>query len=183
MLTGRKQWDKAADTQMANCWARGAAVNEKIYCITFRARPQERLDASYDCEVYDERTNEWQIITGIRDGLGYNVHILAADGELYIVDITLMNVRLTSSGDNPKRIRIERYYPEENKREKKTEVTAKRASGCYYEPAIDCSMKLFKGLFNMRQVEAFPADDSLPVATTIQPSLTSKKRERKCLIM
>ena len=178
----RKQWDKAADTQMANCWAKGAAVNEKIY-ITFRARPQE-CHFSYDWEVYDETTNEWQIITGIRDGLRYNVHILPVDGELFILDIKTV-VRCKSVGD-PTRIRIERYYPEENKCETKTEVTARQTSGfcyCYYEPVIACSMRIFKGIFNMRQVEAFPADDSLPVATTNQPSLTSKKRERKCLIM
>ena len=175
----RKQWDKAADTQMANCFARGAAVKEKIY-ITFRTWPEE-IYSSYDCEVYDETTNEWQIITGIRDELGYYDHILAVDGELYILHIKSL-APLSNSG-GPKRIRIERYYPEENKWETKTEVTARRARGCVYERTIICSMRIFKGLFNMRPVEAFPADDSFPVAGTNQPSLTCKKRERKCLIM
>ena len=36
----RKQWDKAADTQMARCRARGAAVNEKIYITAPSAHPQ-----------------------------------------------------------------------------------------------------------------------------------------------
>ena len=178
----RKQWDKAADTQMAKLWAKGAAVNEKIYITakSDRARSQAR-SSPYDWEVYDETTNEWQIITGLGDGLEYSyVHILAVEGELYRVDTTAVR---GISGGYPKRIRIERYYSEENKWHTKTDVTARHTIWCYGQPTIVCSMRIFKGLFNMRQVEAFPFDDSLPVATTTQPLLTSKKRERKCLIM
>ena len=173
----RKQWDKAANTQMAKLWTKGAAVNEKIY-IT--ARPQA-CSSSYDWEVYDETTNEWQIITSVRDGLGLSyVHILAVDGELYRVDKTAVR---EISGGYPEGIRIERYYSEENKWQTKTDVTARHTIWYRGQPNIVCSMRIFKGLFNMRQVEAFPFDDSLPVATTTQALLTSKKRERKCLIM
>jgi len=177
----RRQWDKAADTQMANCKARGAAVKEKIY-ITYQT-PSEEFTISFDWEVYDETTNEWQIITGIRDGLGYNDHILAVDNELYIVHIESLCRLITSGGPERIRIRIECYYPEENKWEKKTEVMAKRIGGFFDERTIVCSMRIFKGLFNMRQVETFPADVSFPVAGTTEPSLTSKTRQRKCLIM
>ena len=137
--------------------------------------------------MYDETTNEWQIITGVREGLGYSdVHILAVDGELYHVDIKAV---VRGIGEcYPKRIRIQRYYPIENKWQTTTDVTARDTTGFYGQPAIVCSMRIFKGLFNMRQVEAFPFDDSVPVATTTQPSLnvtskTVKKQERKCLIM
>ena len=51
----RKQWDKAADTQMARCRARGAALNEKIYITAPSARPQAY---PFSYEVYDETTNE-----------------------------------------------------------------------------------------------------------------------------
>ena len=171
----RKQWDKAADTQRAKIWAKGAAVNEKIYITGPSARPEARTSL-YDWEVYDETTNEWQIITGVREGLGYShVHILAVDDELYHVDTTAVR---GISGGYPKRIRIERYYPEENKWQTKTDVTARHTIWCYGQPTIVCSMRIFKGLFNMRQVEAFPFD-----ATSTQPSLTSKKRKQKCLIM
>jgi len=178
----RKQWDKAADTQMANCMARGAAVKEKIY-ITYLTQPVDitMIPHPFGWEVYDETTNEWQIITGIRDGLEYNDYILAVDSELYIVHIK--SLWPLSCRGGPKRIRIERYYPEENKWGKKTEVTARRLRGFFYERTIVCSMRIFKGLFNMRQVETFPADDSFPEAGTTEPSLTSKTRQRKCLIM
>ena len=177
----KKQWDKAADTKMAKWWARGAALKEKIYIMGPSARPQA-CSSSYDWEVYDETTNEWQIITGVRDGLGYSyVDILAVDGELYLVDMKRV-VRGKRGGD-PKRIRIERYDPEENEWQTTTEVIARHATGCYEPPAIVCSMRIFKGLFIKGQVEAFPFDDSLLGAGTTQPSLTSKKREQKCLIM
>ena len=110
----RKQWDKAANTQMAKLWAKGAAVNEKIYITAPSARLQA-CSSPYDWEVYDETTNEWQIITGVRDGLGHSyVHIVALDGKLYRVDTTAVR---GISGGYPKRIRIERYYSEENKQE------------------------------------------------------------------
>ena len=166
---------------MANCRASGAAVNEKIYITASLARAQA-CPYSYDCEVYDETTNEWQIITGVRDGLGYSyVDFLAVDDELYLVEIRPCVPGIAA--DTPKQIRIERYYPEENKWQTKTDVTARRAKLSDFQPAIVCSMRIFKGLFNMREVEAFPFDDSLPGAGTTQPSLTSRKREKKCLIV
>ena len=166
----RKQWDKAADTKIARSQARGAVVNKKIYVTSPLVR----------WEVYDETTNEWQIITG-RDGIQSHIHVqipLAVDGELFLVDI-----KPVKSAGGPQRLRIERYYPEENKWQTKSDVTVRRAIDWVLQPTIVCSMRIFKGLFNMRQVEAFPFDDSLPVATTTQPSLTSQRRKKKCSIM
>ena len=167
----KKQWDKAADTKMAMRRARGAAVNEKIYITGHSARPQA-FPPSYDWEVYDETTNEWQIIAGVGDGHYLDsVQIpLAVDGELYFVNIKELT---PSRGRYPKLIRIQLYYLEENKWQAKTKVTTKDAIGCYFKASIVCSMRIFKGLFNIREVEAFPFDDSL----------SSKKREQKCLIM
>ena len=179
----RKQCDKTADTQMAKRRARGAALNKKIYITEPSARPQA-CPSSYDWEVYDETTNEWQIITGVRDGLGYSYFdIMAVDGELHLVDIKTV-FPFKSTVDRVERIRIKRYYPEKSKWQTVTKLKARCAIWCYCEPVIFCSMRIFKGLFNMRQVEAFPFDDSFPAATTTQPSLlTSKNRERKCFVM
>ena len=38
-------------------------------------------------DVHDETKNEWQVIAGFRDAPKYNVHILAVDGELYVLGI------------------------------------------------------------------------------------------------
>ena len=150
----RKQWDKAADTQMARCRARGAALNEKIYITAPSARPQA-YPFSYDFDVYDETTNEWQIITcGTTAELGFSyVDILAVDGELYLVEMRPFNPGVYA--DIPKRIRIERYYPEENQWKLKTKFTARYPMRCRDHPTIVCSMRIFKGLFNMRQVETY----------------------------
>ena len=139
--------------------------------------------SSYDWEVQDETANEWQIITDIRDELGDGyIDILAVDGELYLVD-TKPIIPEPCTGCNSEQIRIERYYPEENKWQTKTDVTARRSFACFYQPRIVCSMRIFKGLFDMREVEVFPCHDNLPGAATAQPSLTSRQREEKCLIV
>ena len=173
---GRKKWDKAANTNFPKWQASGAAVNEKIYVTVPSVRWPGPARAE-DWEVYDETTNEWQIIGGNRPGIEHinaDVRIpLAIDGELYLVDIKVL-IRRGFVGPFPNRISIERYYPEENKWQTITDVTAREAIGSNFKPAIVCPMRIFKGLFNMRQVEALP----FPVATTTQASLISQKRDQ-----
>ena len=103
--------------------------------------------------------------------------ILAVDDELYFVDITTTNKAV--------HLRIERYYPEENKWQEITKVIVKSANdsrnlsnvviGMFCQPAIICSMRIFKGFSSMRQMET--------EATITQRSLTSQKGGQKCLIM
>ena len=54
----RKQWDKAADTQMAKLWASGAAVNEKVYVTA----PSAASKSPYHWEVYDETTMNGRLL-------------------------------------------------------------------------------------------------------------------------
>ena len=178
----KDQWDKVANTRRPRVWTRGAAVNEKIHIVGVMSRPLgspiydvHRIDRypMQACEVYDETTNEWQVIAGFRNGLGCNVHILAVDDELYVLDIETVFRNYTKSYS--KKIRIERYNPEENKWETKTEVTVRCSTGGFGPPAIACTMRIFKGLFNIRQVVS--SDDSLPVATTTQYSFPAETRE------
>ena len=158
----RKQWDKAADIKGKTLPTWGAAVNEKIYITGLSFR----VPLSYVWQVYDETTNEWQIITGVEETICYesnHMHTpLGVDGELYVVDMKDFN---PSRGRCSKQMRIKRYYPEENKWQTKTKVTASDSTPCT-QPTIVRSMRIFKGIFKMRQVEAIPFDD-----------------ERKCLIM
>ena len=62
-------WHKVADIQMARKWAHGAAVNDKI-CIGGGVFQGSWLPESCQCEVYDETTNECQLITSFRLGPG-----------------------------------------------------------------------------------------------------------------
>ena len=73
---------------MAIWWARGAAVNEKIYIVGVTSPPSGPPNYPLEAwEVYHETTNEWQVIAGFRNAPKYNVHILAFDGELYVQGI------------------------------------------------------------------------------------------------
>ena len=91
----KNRWDKVADTEMARMRVRGAAVNEKIYIVGEASTPARPPNYVYRntgyCrqawEMYDETTDEWQIIAGFRDSLKYNVHTLSVDGELYVLGI------------------------------------------------------------------------------------------------
>lgn len=172
----KNEWEKVADIQMARVRVMGAAVNKKIYIVGETALPTPRA-----WEVYDETTNEWQFITGIRDGLGYCVDILGVDSKLYALGSKPV---FRSESDPLLCIRIERFNPEEKKWEMETEVSERSARISFAPFAIVCSMRIFKGLVNIRQaVEAFRPEDSLPGAATAQPSFHAKKRDCNCLII
>ena len=174
----KKQWDKLADIQMARKMAHGVAENEKIYIAGGLCQWTKQVPESDQYEVYDETTNEWQFIASFKTRLGRFQALLAVDGELYASSIIVDHQSVTFN------VRIECFKPEENKWDTITEVAAARATMVSCPPASVWSMGIFKGFLNIRQVlEAFPSDGNLPEAGTTQPSLTSKKRERKCFIM
>ena len=128
------------------------------------------LPESCQCEVYDETTKEWQFITSFGIGSQTFETLVSVNGELYATS-TILNLHRKI------RVRIKRYYPEENKWETKTELTAERHKLISFPPEIVCSMRIFKGLSNIRKmVEAFPSE-SLKVAITTQPFSCSKERE------
>ena len=134
------------------------------------------LPESCQCEVYDETTNEWQFITsfGIAPKLkGPRTFetLVSVNGELYATSfIDNLQSKIT--------VKIKRYYPEENKWETKTELTAEREPiFAHFPPEIVCSMRIFKGLSNIRkEVEPIPSE-SLPAAITTQPLFCPEERE------
>ena len=105
--------------------ARGAALNIKICIIDGFPLPA--------WEVHDETTNEWQIITGIRGGLGYNFHILGVDGKCYALgsEVLYMNPR-DCRENNFTHVRIERYNAEKNIWEAKSVLAARSERGRYF---------------------------------------------------
>ena len=183
----KNQWEKAADIQMARSDFSGAAANEKIYIAGGKSR-MGRLPESCQCEVYDETTNEWQFIASFGIGPKTFETLVSVNSELYATS-AIVNL------DREIRVRIKRYYPEENKWETTTEVTREPTPRVgYFPPEIVCSMRIFKGLSNIRKVvEAIPSE-RLPVVITTQRELdedfpsgsvpdTAKKSERKCFVM
>lgn len=153
----------------------GAKVRSRSCCERKRTKVLE----GHQCEVYDETTNGWQFITSFRYGPGRFEALLAVDGDLYTSSIIVDSCQSEKFS-----VRFVCYKPEENKWDTKTEVTARRATFGLFPPNNVCSMRICKGFCNIRPVnETFPSDGSLPGAGTTQPSLASKKPERKCFIM
>ena len=174
----RNKWDKVAEIQSARKWAQGAAVNEKIY-LAGGIFNRSRLPESCKCEVYDETTNEWQFITSFRIGPGRSFEtLLAVDGEVYT-----SSIKVDSYYKEKISLRIECYKPEEDEWETKTEVTARCATVGLFPPANVCSMRIFKGLFNMGQWEGALYSGCDPGAGITQPSFIDKIREKKCFIV
>jgi len=163
----KNKWDKVADIQMARKWAQGAAANDKIY-IAGGVSQGSWLPESCQCEVYDETTNEWQFITSFRLGPGRFKTLLAVDNEVYALSCITDGFRYGETS-----VRVECYNPEENKWTIKTRLQDIRKEGSC-EPRVICSMKLFKGLINMRQrVESFSPSYRLPGAAKTQPSFSA----------
>ena len=159
---------------MARKWAHGAAVNDKIY-IAGGVFQGSWLPESYQCEVYDEKTNEWQFIACFRLGPGRFQTLLTVDNEVYALSCITDGFRYGETS-----IRIECYNPEENKWTIKTRLQDIRKEGSC-ETRVICSMTIFKGLFNMRErVEAFwvlpkgflelllPSSHSLPTVSELK---------------
>ena len=159
-----------ADIQRARKSAHRAAANKKIY-IAGGVFQGNWLPESCQCEVYDETTNEWQFVKSFFIGrLGT---LLAVHGKLDGLSNTFDSMAQS--------VRTDCYDPEENKWTNKTNV---RCSGLGVPSKIQCSMRIFKGLFNIRQeVEVLPSEDRPPEASTAQPLFYAKKRERKCSIV
>ena len=133
----KNQWDNVANIQRARKWAHGAATNSKIY-IAGGVFQGNWLPESCQCEVYDETTNEWQFIRSF---------FIGRLGTLLVVHGTLYG--LSNTGDfRAQNIRIDCYDPGENKWTNKTDL--KFGGFPRVPPTIQCSMRIFKGLFNIR---------------------------------
>ena len=116
-----------ADIQAARKWARGAAVNGKVF-IADGVYEGQWLPKQHQCEVYNETTNEWHFIRCYRESLRY---LLAVDNKLYAVE--------KGYTDSTTAIIIECYNPDKDEWKLKTKKP---------DLAIDatCSVKFFKGL-------------------------------------
>ena len=154
------QWDKVADIQVARSRAHGVAANGKI----FLAGGESQINQPFSdpqCEMYDETTNEWQSIARFKK-LGTMINsLVAADGKLYVVN-------------DSHQISVECYNPEKNEWEMKTERAFPK-SGFRFKT---CSMRIFKGLSNIRSQET----NSPESLSTQALSSHQKARNQKCLI-
>ena len=115
----KNQWDKVADIQMARKPTTGAAANEKIFIAGGPNKVGLRIKER-ECEMFNERTNEWQFIAsfGIPDNLW--PRLLSVDNGLYVLPTHIKTGR--DGGDIPLLTMVKCYDPDKNEWEKKTDI-------------------------------------------------------------
>lgn len=174
---GRNQWDKRADIQQPKCSLSGAVVNGKIFISgrTIKQGTNMIFSKTYQCEVYSEETNEWQIITSFHLTEEARPILLSVDDKLYVLSTLMLNLNRGKAPDT----RVECYDPEKNEWNTKTEVPVLThpISQTVLNPY---SVRMFKGFLSDYQLK------SLHTNGTSCPSKLSgeaKPNKHKCFIM
>ena len=126
----KDQWSKVADVHEGYLYRWGAAVNKNIFILGNRG--EHVLSQKYQCEVYDEVKNEWQVIASPHNDCGVQT-LVAVDGKLYTVVQMFMSYRTI----------VKCYDPDQNKWNLKTEMAFpdKRVWG---SRIFSCSMRIRK---------------------------------------
>ena len=174
----KHQWGKVADIQVARSGALGAALNGKVFIAGGFHQGQWLHDS---CEMYNELTNQWQFIAGLKKPKALET-LLAADGKLYAVSCrtscrypTDSRLEIRGYSSTPisclKKISVECYNVGKNEWELKTKITIKQGERGSFSAGA-CSVRFFKGISNILGLEPF-----------LSKSLSRKADERKCFIM
>ncbi|KAL9956792.1 hypothetical protein ACROYT_G038330 [Oculina patagonica] len=158
----KDQWDKVADIHEGFGYHWGAAVNEKIFVAGW-----DLLSKTNHCEVYDETTDEWQVIASLN---GNVEKLLAVDGKMYAVcSVTLKHV--------VKFKKVECYDPFSDKWNLKNVITVR-----YRKWGKVCSMRIYKEFLADHQLESF-IPDSLPRPLNTRSSCPRSSSKCKCLVI
>ena len=190
-----KKFEKIAEMKEARSEAHGAAFRGKIFVIggmgsqsffgggtTFFSRTT--------CEAYNETTDEWQMIAGLKVPNGLStpeiVGVLSVDDNLYVLGecfLPSMSHRRTRGRGRgyPNPIltltTIECYDPDKNEWNKKTEFP----EGFYREA---CFMTVFKGSEFLRKISS-PLKFHNPSQSDYknQKKFPDMQNKKKCLVM
>ena len=141
----KDKWEKIADLRTAKWGAKGAAAGGKIF-ITGGIQPEydgtfwkedRHFGFRFNCEMYDETTNEWQAIADLSvPNCGYTQGcMMGIDGEVYVLGVYLKA--------GPSKGQIESYDPEKNEWSKKTDIPLGRMFSM--DTLMSCNMDIFKG--------------------------------------
>lgn len=123
-----KQGDQLANMRLERAFACGASAHGKIFVAGGINRCQL---ISNTCEVYDETTNEWQLIASLYMPTDAVPQILSVDDALYALGRFHDSDSLGT--------KIECYDPDKDEWNETTEIP---------ERVDACSMRIFKGLLS-----------------------------------
>ena len=154
-ITGKK-FEKIAEMKEARNRAHGAAAHGKIFVIGGEQDGERDRDSfTRTGEVYNETTDEWQVIAGLRIPRGFSegrvVGLLSVDDKLFALGDyveSLSSPRRTTR----KLTTIECYDPDKNEWNRKTKCPDR----CNFFSAVPlCSLSVFKGSEFLRNI-SFP---------------------------
>ena len=188
-----KKFEKIAEMKEARGGAHGAAFHGKIFVIGGEGSFDDwgtRCFSRITCEVYNETTDEWQMITGLKvpnAGAYYVVGMLSVDDKLYVLgnysksffpSTFPWRTRYRGKRSTRTLTTIECYDPEKNEWNKKTKFPE-----CCFRQAF--SMRVFKGSEFLRKCSASPLKYQSPSQsqTKNQETLSDMQNNKKCLVM
>ncbi|XP_078352808.1 kelch repeat and BTB domain-containing protein 12-like [Oculina patagonica] len=129
-----RKWEKLADLREARGHASGTAAHGKIFIVggcSFRI-----LEVRTTCEVYNETTNEWQLIASSSRRRSGNM--MCVDDKVYVVEVFWIDKHDYQGGE------IECYNPERDRWDVVTNIpTEYYEYGRKYFQTISCSMRVF----------------------------------------
>ena len=172
----KKQGEKLANLQLERAFACGAFAHGKIF-VTGGINRYEMI--SNTCEVYDEKTNEWQLIASLHMPPDTVPQILSVDDILYAVARFYVSDSLGA--------KIECYDSDKENWNERIEIPMRvnAAEVRKYPPLCDCSdrvnacsMRIFKGLLSECKIQK-KASASLVVSRDKSETPCA----RRCLIM
>lgn len=142
----KNQWNRVADFLRPKIELSGAACNGRIF-ITGRVA---QLRETCQCEVYSERTNEWQFIASLNIRPGIRAKLLSVDGQLYALGCSY-----TSSFEaSPSDTKVECYHADKNEWIWKTRIPIPMSS--YTRGTVNAHpARVFKGLPSNSQLKSY----------------------------
>jgi len=175
----RNQWDKRAGIQQPKCSLSAAVANGKIFVSGRTIKPGTNMifSKTYQCEVYSEIRNEWQIIRSFHLTEEARPILLSVDDKLYVLSTLMLNLNRVRVPDT----RVECYDPEKDEWNTKTEV-----------PILTCptsqtvlnpySVRIFKGFLSDYQLKSL---HTVTNVTSCPSKLSGEARpnKHKCFIM
>ncbi len=132
----KDQWRKVADIHEGCMYHWGAAVNETIFIAGYL----ESDVLLYQCQVYNETTNEWQIIASPS-----GTELLAVDGKLFAVGYPITYPPQLFI------VIVECYDPIKDKWTLKNKTAPRTVTGF----TNSCPMRIYKEFLAGHQLESF----------------------------
>ncbi|KAL9957028.1 hypothetical protein ACROYT_G038611 [Oculina patagonica] len=186
----KNQWEKIADIKIARRCADGAAANGNIY-IAGGIKQMEGHE--WECEVFNETTNEWQFIPRSDIHPRSIPKLLSVDDKLYVLAAQTLTMYDETLYNRPVPLqrKVKCYDPDKKEWSQKTEIPSKMN-----HIINSCSMRIFKGFLDYDEEKEDTRETASPSvhsscalsssrlqAMNRKQASMNERRQRKCFIL